>query len=425
MKKNLTFEERDEFNRKPFAEQIITFLASDSEISPIVIDGAWGTGKSEFCLKLINLINDQTDQKFRAIYFDAFSEDYFSQPLISLLSVLYRNWPNERFKEELSKHAGRILKATLKTGANILIDKFYGDSAKIVGTFSQELSGDETFSTLFQERSTLEDTMQKVVQLIDEKTQEQELILFIDELDRCRPDYTIQLFETIKHFQSLPKFKIIFVANMEQVISSVGHMYGISKESATTYLNKFFKIITRLPPHVFSSETTEKSQFTSVEYFHVLSEKCSSQIMLDIINQIPFKSLIDELIQSFNFSLRDVERFFMYLKIQLPLVKSFNSLDAGYQLITVFIIFSISRNAPWIYSISKNNESLGSISPDLQIRNVKHSGISLMHQVHQCLFSDSPELPNYFFNGWIEPLSSRQNFFIKTLSNLRNFVMLR
>ena len=42
----LTFDKRDEFNRKPIAKKIITLLESDIDVSPLLIDGDWGTGKS-------------------------------------------------------------------------------------------------------------------------------------------------------------------------------------------------------------------------------------------------------------------------------------------------------------------------------------------------------------------------------------------
>ena len=54
--KALTFDARDEFSRKPIAEKIIRLLNSDIDVSPLIIDGKWGTGKTEFCFKLKNLI---------------------------------------------------------------------------------------------------------------------------------------------------------------------------------------------------------------------------------------------------------------------------------------------------------------------------------------------------------------------------------
>ena len=56
-----TFDTPDEFNRKPIAENIIRLLTLDIDLSPMVIDGGWGTGKTEFCQKLIRLMQQHPD----------------------------------------------------------------------------------------------------------------------------------------------------------------------------------------------------------------------------------------------------------------------------------------------------------------------------------------------------------------------------
>lgn len=42
-----TFQDRDDFNRQSIAVKAISFIQSDIDISPMVIDGGWGTGKTE------------------------------------------------------------------------------------------------------------------------------------------------------------------------------------------------------------------------------------------------------------------------------------------------------------------------------------------------------------------------------------------
>ena len=53
--RELTFGSRDEFTRKPIAEKIIKLLESNIDVSPLIIDGKWGTSKTEFCFKLNKL----------------------------------------------------------------------------------------------------------------------------------------------------------------------------------------------------------------------------------------------------------------------------------------------------------------------------------------------------------------------------------
>ena len=96
LQQDISFEKRDEFNRKPHTERIIKLLKSDIDLSPIVINGDWGTGKTEFCLKTLKLINSAHSGELNAVYFDAFSEDYIDQPLLSLLTVIYNAFPTEK-----------------------------------------------------------------------------------------------------------------------------------------------------------------------------------------------------------------------------------------------------------------------------------------------------------------------------------------
>ncbi|RCQ02754.1 hypothetical protein APT20_23565 [Escherichia coli] len=86
MSQELSFDTRDEYNRKTIAEKIVTLLESPISISPIVIDGGWGTGKTEFSKKLATLINNKNDTH-SVIYIDAFAEDHGSDS--NLLIVLY------------------------------------------------------------------------------------------------------------------------------------------------------------------------------------------------------------------------------------------------------------------------------------------------------------------------------------------------
>ena len=82
---SLTFDIRDEFHRRLTAEKTINLLLSDVEVSPMIIDGKWGTGKTEFCHKLINLLRD-TNSNIKCAYVDAFKADHANDPLTTLIA---------------------------------------------------------------------------------------------------------------------------------------------------------------------------------------------------------------------------------------------------------------------------------------------------------------------------------------------------
>ncbi|EAP7680308.1 NTPase, partial [Salmonella enterica] len=94
MLETLSFTERDEFQRRNIAENIIKLLKPEADISPLVIDGAWGTGKSEFSIKLKNLIIEQETES-KVVYIDAFKGDHAESPLLLITSAIASILPEE------------------------------------------------------------------------------------------------------------------------------------------------------------------------------------------------------------------------------------------------------------------------------------------------------------------------------------------
>lgn len=52
------------------------------------------------------------------------------------------------------------------------------------------------------------------------------IVIIIDELDRCRPDYAVKTLETLKHFFDIPGFVFILSIDEKQLKSSVKKLFG-------------------------------------------------------------------------------------------------------------------------------------------------------------------------------------------------------
>lgn len=100
---------RDEFQREQIAAKVIRLLISPIEISPMLIDGDWGTGKTEFCHKLINKLQAKYSDS-RVLYIDAFRADHADNPLLTVLSAILSLLPNESLKKPLRDKALPILR---------------------------------------------------------------------------------------------------------------------------------------------------------------------------------------------------------------------------------------------------------------------------------------------------------------------------
>ena len=361
-----TFDTQDEFNRKPIAENIIKLLTSPIDLSPMVIDGGWGTGKTEFCQKLIRLMQQQHPD-YQPVYIDAFRSDHSGEPLLALLAEIIKactpedtgEQPSEQRKNitrKVAKAARFGIKTVVKAAASHLLKQSTDDLAE---EFQQIMNDgqdadslaetvtdaaatiashtiDATVEALLKEQIEAEKNLETLKACLKEFTEEKPIILFIDELDRCRPDYAVDMLEVIKHVFDVENVKVVLVTNTKQLRAAINHRYGVEVD-AQKYLDKFLKYSFALPDKVVA-RFEEERKFVSIRYCQELIE-LNDELSLLIKNN-PIMDFLGEIIQRNNLSLRETETLVRYLEI-------FNSLAQGlgkdfvieYKLLIITAIF--------------------------------------------------------------------------------------
>lgn len=68
-----------------------------------------------------------------------------------------------------------------------------------------------------------------------------QLIIFVDELDRCRPSYAIELLERIKHLFNIPGILFVLALDKRQLSHSIAAVYGNGFDS-DGYLRRFIDL---------------------------------------------------------------------------------------------------------------------------------------------------------------------------------------
>jgi hypothetical protein len=134
------------------------------------------------------------------------------------------------------------------------------------------------------------------------------LIIFIDDLDRCKPDYTIKLLECIKHFFSVPGAVFVLAIDSDSLGASVRASYGDAIDT-DNYLRKFIDWRYRLPkPRAknFGSFLAEKFEFSSIADAGFAKEDLASAA-------IAFGKVAETL----NLTLREQEQCFTELNLTL------------------------------------------------------------------------------------------------------------
>ena len=335
-----TFATHDEFNRKPIAENIIRLLTSDIDLSPMVIDGSWGTGKTEFCQKLIRLM-EQQQLNYQPIYIDAFRSDHSGEPLLALLAEIIKactpenvdGRPSEQrtnLTRKIAKVAGFGIKTTLKAAMGHVLKQNTDDLAEelqqIMNDDQEARSVAETVTdtantianhtidvaveALLKEQIEAEKNLETLKSCLKGLAANKPIILFIDELDRCRPDYAVDMLEVIKHVFDIENVKVVLVTNTKQLRAAINHRYGLEVD-AQKYLDKFLKYSFALPEKVVA-QFEEKQDLVSVEYFKQLIRDGN---LKGLIGQEITINLISDLIERNDLSLRETERLVRFLEI--------------------------------------------------------------------------------------------------------------
>lgn len=334
-----SFDTRDDFNRKSIAEKLIRLLTSDDiDISPMVIDGGWGVGKSEFCLKTIDLIKSKYPNEYHVVYIDAFKTDYTGEPVLALLGEIINTCcpeqgVRENFINKMGNAAGFLLKTTLKTAVSYVVRE---NAEDLKEEFSDAIKGtsntiiDNAVSSLLKDQVEAEKNIKILQNTLNEISNNKKIVIFVDELDRCRPDYAIDMLEVIKHVFSIPNIKIVLVTNMEQLKLSISHRYGIAHNSQR-YLDKFIKFSLRLPKNDYWGVADN-----SFNYFFLLVSQSNNLRGMSFDNQ-EIKNFVRELIFCNNVSLREVESIVRLLNIYLIIFE-----EKGFDFLSRITILSFS-----------------------------------------------------------------------------------
>lgn len=383
-----TFATHDEFNRKPIAENIIRLLTSPIDLSPMVIDGGWGTGKTEFCQKLIRLM-EQQHSDYQPVYIDAFRSDHSGEPLLALLAEIIKactpedtgEQPSEQRKEmtkKVAKAAGFVMKTVAKAAVSHVLKQNMEDlaegmsqiindkqeaknaaatvagAATTLASHSIDATIDATVEALLKEQIEAEKNLETLKACLKDFAEEKPIILFIDELDRCRPDYAVDMLEVIKHVFDVENVKVVLVTNTKQLRAAINHRYGVEVD-AQKYLDKFLKYSFALPDKIVAPFGMIQA-LVSVEYFKQLIQNShmASELQALIDERNLTIEFISDMIERNGLSLRETERLVRFLEIYHSLSSGLGNSIWQYLLLRITGVFIFCFYPSLMDDINKN-----------------------------------------------------------------------
>jgi len=257
----------DSLGRNSYLANLLQMLTTISEHTVLALDGNWGSGKTFFIKQLEYLstkpanyanINKDSIEKFNNLYsvfyFNAWENDHLP-PLESLLLQMSNGiW-------DTTEELGNMVMGLVKNIVNIPVKYFSGGSADL------ESLKDTYISQYIEHADKISKSSNEINNILHNyKEKMQRKVLFIiDDLDRCKPTFAVELLETIKHNFNSNDAVFLICANNRQLQHTIKKYYG-NDFNGYEYLDRFYDLIINLPEPDIENYIEYQLQLKNVDY---------------------------------------------------------------------------------------------------------------------------------------------------------------
>ena len=196
----------DLLHRRRKGATLSSLLNSIQDPLVVALDDQWGSGKTYFLKRWVGEHAKQ-NKASTVVYFDAFAHDYINDPLPALVTALKERTKNKNINNlkkavfKLAKAGASAGLAALTSGSSEVLGKLGTDIAKSLGDEAEKSF--EEYWKREEGRSVAMEQFRKALESMVSVGKDNKVIIVVDELDRCRPDYALEVLEVIKHFFSV------------------------------------------------------------------------------------------------------------------------------------------------------------------------------------------------------------------------------
>ena len=224
----------DGLNRQELCKTWTNFIERSSTPFVLAVDAKWGDGKTTF-LKMWRAYLKQ--QGFKTVFFDAWSCDFYDEALPALIGEIQKQIePEPSFKDTANK-----LVKLLPSAAKSIIAMTAGNAGKEIIEFLQEAGQQHgKIQDYLNYRTAVDEFKQELGKTAKpgKENPGKLLVIFVDELDRCRPPFAIEVLEKVKHIFDVEFIFFVFAINKNELKKSINTIYG--EIDSERYLQKFF-----------------------------------------------------------------------------------------------------------------------------------------------------------------------------------------
>ena len=344
------------------------------------MNGNWGEGKTTFVKMWQGMLKEK---EVPNIYIDAFSNDFIDDAFLTIASAISNYAKNNiqnnkkkvfnEFIEKTKKVGKRLLSLTTRIGIkaatlgaikdadfdefNKIKDELTSELSDIAGNYIEDIldSHSENIALIESYRELLS----KLPSMLKDN-KDKPLVIIIDELDRCKPTFAVEILEKIKHLYSVEKVIFVLVMNREQLEESIKCVYGQNID-AHTYLQKFINIEATLPKRLKDLHGNDQRIYSlKLLEEHDLRDWAETDGFLDDLCIFSYH---------FNLSLRQLEKVFTNLSI---IYSTLNEKSLRIASIIVFVCVIRVVNPKLFEKLLDVNTSFEEVSKEIKLDNINY-----------------------------------------------------
>lgn len=255
---------------------LLNTLADARASCSFALNGKWGAGKT-FVLNMLeeNLREYQAGEKFLVFHYNCWQYDYYDEPLIAIVSAMLDDLEEnvhllpQGVCEAGKESAQAVIGEVLKTIASSFLKNKIGVDAEtlsktlkiaqdaVTKAFEKEYGYDNYYAF----HKTLEDAKTELSKI----TEYQTLVIVVDELDRCLPDYALKTLERLHHlFARMDNTVLLMALDKGQLENTVQQIFGKAVD-CDAYLKKFIDFELKLDIGKVNNRFLEKySDYTAL-----------------------------------------------------------------------------------------------------------------------------------------------------------------
>lgn len=308
------------------------------------INSEWGHGKTWFLERLAK----ELKTNYPVVYFDAWKNDFTKDALLSFVSVICTELESQfTRKTKISKKINDVKNAfslyaekALPIIASVAVKQITGmslenlleqplekEDKKSMTDGAGDLAKIATNSAVesFTKAKSAINQFEAAIKALINEIKNLPIFIFVDELDRCRPTYAIELLESIKHLFGTQGIFFIIATDTKQLSHSIKAVYG-NDFSSISYLKRFF----------YAEYQLAEPNYKNMADFLFIDFKFSEKLFMPtpLENEYGFSDFFGKTTEFFKLTARDQEQVFNILKTILMAYK-------GEKIHYIFMLFLI------------------------------------------------------------------------------------